>query len=587
MAGKDKDDEYWINRRAEMMYEQMDIAETAADRISDQYYKVAKYIDRKLSDNFNRVVTKLGVSDKDILDIIKKSGSTSYQDIIRVAKNKGFTELVEYLEQPGRKYKYERMIQQLEETNNAIDSLKTTGEAETTAALGQIAESTYYKSIFDIQSRVGLAFSFSEWDSKLFEKLALGNWSGKNYSKRIWDNTDALAEVLKSELIQGFIAGKTQREMTKVIMNRFNAGAFDAKRLVRTEGCYIANEMQMQSYSECGIEKYRYVATLDFRTSKVCAELDGKIFNVKDGVPGVNMPPMHPFCRSTTIISLDEEALKRMQRRARNPITGKNEIVPAGMTYNEWYAKYVEGNKEAIVNAQAIKNMASDKKQYNKYLERMGKKYAGKSLKEFQNIKYTNPEKYAIMKAQYKGMGYYDKAIAAEPEITNLIMTNASHSEMKIAGLENRIKTKDRYLEKIEREYKSGYNYEVKDIVRYTMVAEPEELVDKTLNSLKAFDNSGNNVYQVKNTWLKADNPYNGINVYIQDEHGNKFEVQYHTQESFDLKCGELHKLYEKQRALGEGVANNPEYIELQDKMYELSSKLTKPANIKEVKSHG
>lgn len=376
MAGKDKDDEYWINRRAEMMYEQMDIAESAADRISDQYYKVAKYIDQKLSDNFNRVVKNLGVSDKDILDIIKKSGSTSYQDIIRVAKNRGFTELVEYLEQPGRKYKYERMIQQLEETNNAIDSLKTTGEAETTAALSQIAESTYYKSIYDIQSRVGLAFSFSEWDSKLFENLALSNWSGKNYSKRIWDNTDALAETLKSELIQGFIAGKTQREMTKVIMNRFNAGAFDAKRLVRTEGCYIANEMQMQSYSECGVEKYRYVATLDLRTSKVCAALDGKIFNVKDGVPGVNMPPMHPFCRSTTIISLDEEALKRMQRRARNPITGKNEIVPAGMTYPEWYEKYVGKNSAN----DRLKIFTNNNKGSDRYYD-----FKGKSLETVEN----------------------------------------------------------------------------------------------------------------------------------------------------------------------------------------------------------
>lgn len=344
----DKDNRYWINRRAEMMYEQMDIAESAADRMSEQYYKVAKYIDNKLNDNFNRAVKKLNVSDKDIIDIINKAGSTSYNDILRAAKNKGLTELVEYLEEPGRKYRYERLIKQLDETNNAIDSLKTTGNQETTKALSDIAESTYYKSIYEIQSKVGLAFSFSEWDTKLFEKLALSNWSGKNYSNRIWDNTDALAETLKSELIQGFIAGKTQREMAQVIMDRFGASAFEAKRLVRTEGCYIANEVQMQAYDECGIEKYMYLATLDLRTSAVCASLDGKIFNVKDGVPGTNMPPMHPFCRSTTIEAMDEETLKRMQRRARNPVTGKNEVVPAGMNYQEWYAKYVEGNEDII-----------------------------------------------------------------------------------------------------------------------------------------------------------------------------------------------------------------------------------------------
>lgn len=580
---KSKDNEYWINRRAEMMYEQMELAEKAADKISGEYYKVAKYIDKKLSDSFSRVVTRLGVSDKDILDIIKKAGSTSYQDILRVAKNKGLTELVEYLEQPGRKYKYERLIKQLEETNNAIASLKSTGELETTKALKDIAESTYYKSIYEIQSQVGLAFSFAEWDSKLFKKLASGKWSGKNYSKRIWDNTDDLAETLKSELIQGFIAGKTQREMAKVIMNRFNAGAFDAKRLVRTEGCFIANEMQMQSYSECGIEKYMYVATLDLRTSTICASLDGKIFNVKDGVPGVNMPPMHPFCRSTTITALNEETLKRMQRRARNPVTGKNEIVPAGMTYKEWYAKYVEGNREAVVNAQAIKNMASDEKQYNKYLERMGKQYAGKSLKGFQNIKYTNPEKYAIMKAQYKGLGYYDKAVLAEPKVTAMMEQIAKNNDMELVGLKNRIKGKESYLDKIAREYQPGYHYEVKDVLRYTMVSPSKKMAEKTLESMETLKKSGANVYQVKNLWLNSKNPYNGINTFVQDMDGNKFEVQYHTKASYEAKQ-KTHKLYEDIR---KGNLSSDDMQKLTEEMQKVFDSVKVPKGIERVKSHG
>lgn len=36
-----------------------------------------------------------------------------------------------------------------------------------------------------------------------------------------------------------------------------------------------------------------------------------------------------------------------MRRRARNPVTGKNEEIPASMTYEQWYAKYVKGRKEA------------------------------------------------------------------------------------------------------------------------------------------------------------------------------------------------------------------------------------------------
>ena len=44
--------------------------------------------------------------------------------------------------------------------------------------------------------------------------------------------------------------------------------------------------------------EYKYVAKIDSKTSKLCHSLNGKIFKVKDMIPGVNAPPMHPWCRS-------------------------------------------------------------------------------------------------------------------------------------------------------------------------------------------------------------------------------------------------------------------------------------------------
>ncbi|MBP3339792.1 MAG: minor capsid protein [Lachnospiraceae bacterium] len=574
---------YWQERRAQMMYEQMEIAENASNIIGKEYHKVAKYIEHQLSNNFEKAAKKFKVSDKDVLAIIKEAGVTSYQDIVRVAKNKGLTELVEYLEQPGRKYKFERLVEKLENVQNAVDSLKKTEELHTTEALKEVAESTYYKSIYEVQSHTGLGFSFNEWDDKLFEKLVTSKWSGKNYSSRIWANGDKLAETLKSEIIQGYVAGKTQDEMYKVIMDEFSTSAFNARRLVRTESCYVANEMEMQSYAECDIDRYIFIATLDLRTSELCASHDGKVYYVKDAVPGVNMPPMHPFCRSTTIEYLDEDTLKRMRRRARNPVTGKNEIVPAGMTYKDWYAKYVEGNEEAIAAANSAKNVTADSKQFDKYKERLGKKYTAGSLEEFQKIKYTNPEKYAIMKAQYKGTGYYDKAVAAEPEITKLVKQNAEQSGMKLIGLEYRVKDKDSYLDKIAREYKPGYHYEVKDTVRYTMIAEPKQFAEKTLKSMEKFGEDGNKVCQVKNLWLNKKNPYNGVNTFVQDSKGNKFEVQYHTADSFEAKQ-KAHKMYEQIR---KGELSSIEMRDLSLEMKKIFDSVETPNGIERVKSYG
>ena len=44
-----------------------------------------------------------------------------------------------------------------------------------------------------------------------------------------------------------------------------------------------------------------------------------------------------------------------MQRRARNPVTGRTETIPASMTYEQWYDKNVKGNKEAEAKEKQMK----------------------------------------------------------------------------------------------------------------------------------------------------------------------------------------------------------------------------------------
>lgn len=54
-----------------------------------------------------------------------------------------------------------------------------------------------------------------------------------------------------------------------------------------------------------------------------------------------------PRRRSTTICDISDDELSQMRRRARDPISGKQLDIPASMTYEQWYAKYVKGRKEA------------------------------------------------------------------------------------------------------------------------------------------------------------------------------------------------------------------------------------------------
>ena len=53
---------------------------------------------------------------------------------------------------------------------------------------------------------------------------------------------------------------------------------------------------------------------------------------------------MHPFCRSTTIADFGDDELEGLERRAKDK-DGNTVKVPAGMTYEEWHRKFVEGEK--------------------------------------------------------------------------------------------------------------------------------------------------------------------------------------------------------------------------------------------------
>nr|DAS52722.1 MAG TPA: minor capsid protein [Caudoviricetes sp.] len=135
-------------------------------------------------------------------------------------------------------------------------------------------------------------------------------WSGANFSERLWSNTDKLAQTVKQEIVNGMIQGINLKTMTKRVSERFEtAKKNDVERLLRTEVNYTLNQATLDGYKEAGIEKYEFSATLDSRTSQICSELHGNIFEIKNIAVGLNYPPMHPRCRSTTIPIIDYDKL--------------------------------------------------------------------------------------------------------------------------------------------------------------------------------------------------------------------------------------------------------------------------------------
>jgi SPP1 gp7 family putative phage head morphogenesis protein len=69
---------------------------------------------------------------------------------------------------------------------------------------------------------------------------------------------------------------------------------------------YYIGKRDIYSYLENGVEKYKFITSLDENTCEKCAKLDGKIFDVRKAKFGVNYPPICKTCRCTTVPYYDD-----------------------------------------------------------------------------------------------------------------------------------------------------------------------------------------------------------------------------------------------------------------------------------------
>ena len=168
-----------------------------------------------------------------------------------------------------------------------------------------------------------------------------------------------------------------------------------------------------------------------------------------------------------------------------------------------------------------------------------------------------------------------------EPKITSDLTSIMDKVGGKLVGLDFRLKSQSSLKRKIETEIADGFTHsqavnKIRDAIRYTTVFKEKDFVTryKAMQYLLAIQ--GYKTIVVKNTW-KNDSAYKGVNTFIQNENGDVFEMQYHTQQSFDVKNGLLHKLYEKFRDLKTPI-HEKEKLLLE--MRKLSSKIKIPEGV-------
>lgn len=348
-----KNQDYWTKRKANLIYEQMDKAEKQADKFDDVYRQSKAYLDKQINKIFDKFQRDYGLSERDARHVLKnmkdQKGLNELRKVLEARPNDpNIQRLLADLDSPAYAYRMKRLERLNDDLDRMRESIYHSEKKGSDSFYSDLMKDSYYKATFDMQQQIGLAYGFSGLPESEIKHLQSFSWvgDGSTYSTDIWKNTGKLTSSIKDELLMSLMTGRGTRETAQAIAERFNAGQNDARRLVRTESAFFHNKMELLSYEEADIEKYIFVAVLDKRTSRICQEHDNVVYRVDEAVPGVNHPPMHPWCRSTTVAHDKDTDYSKLERRARNPETGKVEYVPADMTYKEWYSKYVAEPRE-------------------------------------------------------------------------------------------------------------------------------------------------------------------------------------------------------------------------------------------------
>ena len=187
-------------------------------------------------------------------------------------------------------------------------------ERETAAQREWTASKSYQSARKMIRDMTGGVVSQAVPDLQGLLRAMDTAWSGRNYSARIWRNTDHLAQMLEDEIEAAFLSGKSVRRMANVIMDRFGVGYRAAECLVRTETSYVQNQTAAKSYEDAGCTEYEILTASDRRTCRRCAAQNGKRYPFTAMQAGENAPPFHPNCRCTILPVVGEE--ERLAKKA-------------------------------------------------------------------------------------------------------------------------------------------------------------------------------------------------------------------------------------------------------------------------------
>lgn len=314
--------EYWDDRMRRRLVKAEMRGALAIEKTLALYEDALKNINREINQIYEKYSTEIGLDVGELVQILSGTEKAEFLKKIHEKMAKlGFDVKDLY------NSKYLSRLTRLEAIKQQIyweiQALAKKEIAIQTKAYEDIIRDSYQASLVDIREMkledTGYSFAkgtgldlgtFGTLNKGAVKQILRSDWEGRNYVNSATINRDKFAQRVQVIVGSGLARGVSAEKMRRQIREEFGTAKYNTMRLIRTETSYYQNQADYASYVAEGVQYYRFTAVMDGLTSDICRAHNNKVYRVSDAIVGYNFPPLHPNCRSRTVMAFKEDIAK-------------------------------------------------------------------------------------------------------------------------------------------------------------------------------------------------------------------------------------------------------------------------------------
>ena len=295
---------YWEDRAKEIIDE-----ESKSDyEIAQEIQHIVDEMNEDIENEINRFYTRYAINEGiSFIEAKKKIDAVDVQMFQQKAKqyveNKDFSDKANA---ELRAYNTKMYVSREKLLQAQLGLIVTYAYAQIEQSMYNYMESAYYRALEQQAGILGQTLQVSINDVKT---IIFTPFEGHKWSTRLWSDMDVVRRHVQKTTRHVLLRGRHPYEFVKDLRKDTGATTYNMKRLLLTETARVqtlaAKRHMLEQHGPDA--EYEYHAKIDSKTTKTCRGLNGKVFKVKDMQPGVNAPPMHPFCRSAVAPHIDPD----------------------------------------------------------------------------------------------------------------------------------------------------------------------------------------------------------------------------------------------------------------------------------------